>query len=190
MNTKTNKGFSLIELLVALSILAVVAAIIVPRFLNVRTQASAATARASLQEFQNIARQFVSLGGTINGTATASDLLFVLNQSGRAAGYAAGAGAAGTNTNKVVDSTAATLGSNTLVFPAIIQGTTTAANATTQTVAGFYTTSTPSATASGGALYYSAGNGVDAWLVVTDSNGNLTTSRTSTGTNTTAITLN
>jgi prepilin-type N-terminal cleavage/methylation domain-containing protein len=81
---KTNKlGFSLIELLVALSILAVVAAIIVPRFLNVRTQAATSVAQAQQQTIQNAVQQFISVGGTIaTGTASSDIINFLMTMPG------------------------------------------------------------------------------------------------------------
>jgi prepilin-type N-terminal cleavage/methylation domain-containing protein len=77
----TNRGFSLIELLVALSILAVVAAIIVPRFLNVRSQAAATTSQAQQQELQSDIQKWVSLGGTGgSGDNNAGDFLGLLTE--------------------------------------------------------------------------------------------------------------
>lgn len=64
------KGFSLIELLVALSILAVVAAIVVPRFMNVRAQAATTVANTQRKIIQNAVQQFLALGGTIAATTT------------------------------------------------------------------------------------------------------------------------
>jgi prepilin-type N-terminal cleavage/methylation domain-containing protein len=78
----TTRGFSLIELLVALSILAVVAAIIVPRFLNVRSQAAATTTAAQQQELQSDIQKWISLGGTVAAGATDGDFLNLLNQTG------------------------------------------------------------------------------------------------------------
>lgn len=66
--TKTSfslKAFSLIELLVALSILAIVAAIIVPRFLNVRENAVEVMVRSQADTFQHAFDSWLSLGGTI-----------------------------------------------------------------------------------------------------------------------------
>ena len=75
----TTRGFSLIELLVALSILAVVAAIIVPRFLNVRQQAAVTTAQAQQQELQSDIQKWISLGGIVSGTPTAGDWVSLLS---------------------------------------------------------------------------------------------------------------
>lgn len=49
------KGFSLIELLVALSILACVAALIIPRFLGLLTPAKQTVIDNNLMEIQNVA---------------------------------------------------------------------------------------------------------------------------------------
>jgi prepilin-type N-terminal cleavage/methylation domain-containing protein len=81
MTTYKKGGFSLIELLVALSILAVVAAIIVPRFLNVRSQAAATTSQAQQQELQSDIQKWVSLGGTGgSGDNNAGDFLGLLTE--------------------------------------------------------------------------------------------------------------
>lgn len=67
-------AFSLIELLVALSILAVVAAIIVPRFLNVRQSAQDTAAAHTVVEVNNLYNQWVALGGTV-GTGTGANVI-------------------------------------------------------------------------------------------------------------------
>ena len=64
MISPSKKAFSLIELLVALSILAIVAAIIVPRFIGVRRQAIIAVADQNIAELNNQYQQWVALGGT------------------------------------------------------------------------------------------------------------------------------
>ena len=65
-----DEGFSLIELLVALAILGVVAAIIVPQFLNVQQSAQAAVVTSDIgPEVQNAYNSWLSLGGSLSGTA-------------------------------------------------------------------------------------------------------------------------
>ena len=59
-------GFSLIELLVALSILAIVAAIVVPRFLNVRQDAELAVMNQNLSELNSEYYKWMNLGGVFN----------------------------------------------------------------------------------------------------------------------------
>lgn len=76
MKLTSKKGFSLIELLVALSILAVVAAVIVPRFLNVRQQAAQTATQAQLRTIERACQQFISLGGTLSSNA-GSNLAFL-----------------------------------------------------------------------------------------------------------------
>ena len=99
-SNSTPNAFSLIELLVALSILAVVAAIIVPRFLDVRSQAAATTLEAQKKTIENAVQQFISLGGTIGTTTTvyAGDVLKFLIQS-------SASGTARTTIGAVKDST-------------------------------------------------------------------------------------
>jgi prepilin-type N-terminal cleavage/methylation domain-containing protein len=72
---KNKNSFSLIELLVALAILAVVAAIIMPQFLNVRSQAATAVDNAQQAQIQASIQQWISLGGTglLTGTDTTSE---------------------------------------------------------------------------------------------------------------------
>jgi prepilin-type N-terminal cleavage/methylation domain-containing protein len=63
VSCSTHRGFSLIELLVALSILAIVAAILVPKFLGVRENAKATAVQSSLDEFNHEVSMWQSLGG-------------------------------------------------------------------------------------------------------------------------------
>lgn len=77
MQTYNKRAFSLIELLVALSILAVVAAVIVPRFLNVRTQAAETATQNQQRTLQRAVQQFLSLGGQITSGTSGNVLAFL-----------------------------------------------------------------------------------------------------------------
>ena len=61
--THQARAFSLIELLVALSILAIVAAIIVPQFLNIRAQAQLQVVDQNLKTISDATAMWQSLGG-------------------------------------------------------------------------------------------------------------------------------
>lgn len=65
------QGFSLIELLVALAILSVVAAIIVPKFLNVRQQAQDTVVQNNLKEITNQKNAWMDAGGIAPPTTDA-----------------------------------------------------------------------------------------------------------------------
>jgi len=159
MKTTSNRGFSLIELLVALSILAVVAAIIVPRFMNVRQNASVAVAASNLRQIQNMARQFVALGGTI--TAGTGDFMALIATQPTAAGTR-------TVLTNAKDSTG-TMNSTTIYYSGTVTPSTTASATST---AGVYYSGATLGT-SGGTASYADGNG-DAWSFTSDANGNLT----------------
>jgi prepilin-type N-terminal cleavage/methylation domain-containing protein len=62
------KALSLIELLVALSVLAIIAVIIVPRFIGVRDQATQAVVKADLDEISGEVQKWQALGGTYDTT--------------------------------------------------------------------------------------------------------------------------
>jgi prepilin-type N-terminal cleavage/methylation domain-containing protein len=74
--------FSLIELLVALSVLALVAAIIIPRFANIRQQAAQAVVENTLKELSNHVQGWESTGGTydVNDLLLAFHLVEFLSQ--------------------------------------------------------------------------------------------------------------
>jgi prepilin-type N-terminal cleavage/methylation domain-containing protein len=78
-------AFSLIELLVSLSVLALVAAIIVPKFLNLGGQAQQIADSTDLDELTHMAQAWQSLGGTNtnpNDMFAAFHLIEFLNQPG------------------------------------------------------------------------------------------------------------
>lgn len=153
MKLHNKQAFSLIELLVALSILAVVAAVIVPRFLNVRAQASQTTTQTQQQTVQRAVQQWLSLGGTCSaGTTTAGkqtaalDIITLLGTPSRAAGSPQGT---------AKDSSTANFGSNTIGLNL------STGSATTQ---GFYS--------AGGLQKYCDGAGNIYTVSVNPSNGN------------------
>lgn len=86
------KGFSLTELLVALGVLAIVAAVIFPRFLNIRNNAADTAAVAMATELNRVYGAWTATGGKINGNYVAtSDLLGVLTGALSASGTGGGA---------------------------------------------------------------------------------------------------
>jgi prepilin-type N-terminal cleavage/methylation domain-containing protein len=64
---KKSAGFSLIELLVALAILAIVSALIVPKFLNIGQSAEQIKALKNISELNSTYNQWSATGGQING---------------------------------------------------------------------------------------------------------------------------
>ena len=85
-------GFSLTELLVALGILAIVSAVLVPKFLNLRGMASETAAVAMAHELNQAYANWTATGGKINGNNVAtSDILGVLT--GALSASATGGGA-------------------------------------------------------------------------------------------------
>lgn len=71
------RAFSLVELLVALSILSVVAGLIIPRFFNMRESATDASAMAQASALNSVYQQWRSMGGklTFTGDATTADTM-------------------------------------------------------------------------------------------------------------------
>jgi len=172
----SNKGFSLIELLVALSILAVVAAIIVPKFLNVRSNASQAVAIQNMRELQNTCRQWIALGGSNSSTTIANcgDVLNFLSGNG-AVGVRATATTGATAQGGATDSQG-TMGSWTIQLNSKpgtnalkTDGTATAANIAAITTPGFYV----AANTAGSTGFYCDGTG-DAWSIAIAANGDIT----------------
>jgi prepilin-type N-terminal cleavage/methylation domain-containing protein len=171
----TKRSFSLIELLVALSILAIVAAIIVPRFLNVRSQAATTTTQAQEKALSSAIQQWIAMGGACAGSAPkAADYLTLLNDS---TGSTASPRQYGTAANLLSDSVGA-LGSYTLSLgvPPVPGGTAgtlfdsssvISSNFGTQ---GFYYTASTNGT-SGGNVSYADGAGNEYLITIAPSTG-------------------
>ena len=87
-------GFSLIELLVAFAIISLVAALIVPKFLNVQQAAKDTVAQQMASELNHVYAGWAGSGGTVSRNVQTSDLLYVLGSQGGAPplGRARGAG--------------------------------------------------------------------------------------------------
>lgn len=66
MKMSTIYAFSLIELLVALAILAIAGAIVVPKFVSVRQQAALTVVTQNIAQLNECYSQFRSLGGQVN----------------------------------------------------------------------------------------------------------------------------
>lgn len=176
MKKSNTRAFSLIELLVALSILAVVSALIIPRFLNVRVNAAITASVAQIKELQATYQKFISLGGS--GSASSGDVVLFLSAPASAAGTARTAiGTMKDNTD--------TFGSTTISFSgATITAGTTPTAASAQ---GFYSSAT--ATAGSGTGYYVDGAG-DLWTLTTTTSGTLTAAHTTVATGGTSTAVN
>ena len=74
------RAFSLMELLIALAVLALAAAIVVPRYLNMQTQAQDAVATSMADELNHVYGNWKSSGGVITGTPTLAGILTMLSQ--------------------------------------------------------------------------------------------------------------
>jgi prepilin-type N-terminal cleavage/methylation domain-containing protein len=78
---RQSRGFSLVELLVALSILGVVATVVVPKFLNLKNQAVSEAAQQVQSQLNTTYANWKASGGvvdTTNGPVRSSDMLGVL----------------------------------------------------------------------------------------------------------------
>lgn len=74
----SSRGFSLIELLVAIGILAIVAGVVVPKFLNVQSQAEDTVAKQIQSELNTTYANWKASGGTVTGIPYGSTLLYQL----------------------------------------------------------------------------------------------------------------
>ena len=168
-------AFSLIELLVALSILAVVASIIVPKFLGVRVQAAQTSTQAQQRTLQTACQQWISLGGIVTGTPSAADWMSLLAASG------ASVRTFGASGNTLVDNSS-NFGSTTIALSSMAPAGASIANAASNTTIsqdaqGFYYTPSTNGT-SGGSASYSDGTG-SAYIISFDkSTGNVTLTAT------------
>lgn len=172
LQSNSVRAFSLIELLVALSILAVVAAIIVPRFLNVRGSASITAATSQIKELKQVYQNFLALGGT--GSTNAGDVVLFLNTQATAAGTAR------TARGTVTDS-AGNMGSTTISFGGGTVNTVTAAPTASSAGPAFYAIS-------GSGAYYVDGTG-NMWTINTTTT-DLSATHTTVATGATATNVN
>lgn len=150
---RTRRGFSLVELLVALSILAVVAAIIVPRFLNVREEAGDTSAAAQLAAVNNVYQQWRSLGGktSFTGNANAAQTIQTVQFLQTTGAATVNRGIAGSPcTDTMGDFGSRTISMQPVTFNA------TASAMTSSTVDGFYNASAANGVAAG--PVYKVGN--------------------------------
>jgi prepilin-type N-terminal cleavage/methylation domain-containing protein len=74
-------GFSLIELIVALCIIAIIAAIAIPVYSTVQVQAEDTVAQQMQEELNNTYANWKTNGGSITGTPFGSTILYVLGSS-------------------------------------------------------------------------------------------------------------
>ena len=79
----TVDAFSMAELLIAMGILAVIAGVVVPKLLNVQSQANATIAQQMADQLNKTYAEWKASGGTLSGnTPYASVVLSLLNDSG------------------------------------------------------------------------------------------------------------
>jgi prepilin-type N-terminal cleavage/methylation domain-containing protein len=71
------RAFSLIELLVALAILAIVGALVIPKFLNLKDNAADRIAQAQIATINSVYKQWVALGGERNGSTSFETIYFL-----------------------------------------------------------------------------------------------------------------
>jgi len=138
--SRSSSAFSLIELLVALSILAVVAAVIVPRFLNVRSQAAATVLAAQLAQLNHTYNQWTSLGGADGGDSGINVLQFLSTPSDGTPSRSAGT---------LCADSAGNFGSGTVSLTATVDTTTRSNNINVSLPDGFYKNAAGGAAPSG-----------------------------------------
>jgi prepilin-type N-terminal cleavage/methylation domain-containing protein len=81
MKTPYPSAFSLTELLIAIALLGLVAAILIPRFLNIQAQAQDAVAQQMASQLNTVYANWKAAGGVVTFPATTSDILYVLTSS-------------------------------------------------------------------------------------------------------------
>ena len=77
MNKRMNKGFTLVEIMIVVAIIAILAAVAIPNFINYRKQSQATACVANLKQIQSAKEQFLMQGknGTgQNGAVAEGDL--------------------------------------------------------------------------------------------------------------------
>jgi len=147
---RTRRGFSLVELLVALSILAVVAAIIVPRFLNVREQAADTSAKAQIAAINNVYQQWRSLGGDATYTnANAAQIIETIRFLQTTGNNTVNRGIVGSPCTDTMGD----FGSRTVAMQPVTVGGAAAAAITASTPDGFYNATAANGIAPASAVY-------------------------------------
>lgn len=77
---RNKKGFTLIELIVVLAVLAIIMAIAVPRFVGVQEEAKVESDRATLANIVKISEFYLVKGEMVEGEYTGTDLTAVIGE--------------------------------------------------------------------------------------------------------------